>query len=111
MIVADRGWIFAVASVAGTWGIPNESCYVASKHGMVGFMDTIANETRSTGVVVSTLCPGGIDTPWWTKEHPYGERNSHADGTTQMLIQPKDIAELIEHQLKMPTNLVLKRVT
>merc|ERR1712087_625310 len=99
MITADKGWIFAIASVAGTWGIPNESCYVASKHGMVGFMDSIANETRSTGVVVSTLCPGGIDTPWWTKEHP--------DGETGMLIQPEEIIDLMDYQLKLPANRVL----
>ena len=66
MIPRDQGFIFGIASVAGTWGIPNESCYVASKHGMVGFLDTVANETRSTGVCVSTICPGGIDTPWYS---------------------------------------------
>lgn len=52
-----------MASVAGTWGIPEESAYVTSKHGMIGFMDVIANETRETGIVCSCLMPGGIDTP------------------------------------------------
>ena len=46
MVPANAGFIFGIASVAGTWGIPTESCYVASKHGMVGFLDTVANETR-----------------------------------------------------------------
>lgn len=110
MIEADRGWIFAIASVAGTWGIPHESCYVASKHGMVGFMDSLANETRKTSVVVSTICPGGIDTPWWTKEHPYGDGDSHAAGTTGKLIQPQEIVDLLDYQLHLPTNRVLKRV-
>nr|ACJ13442.1 ketoacyl-reductase like protein [Karlodinium veneficum] len=110
MVSANRGRIFAIASVAGTWGIPNESCYVASKHGMVGFMDTLANETRSTGVVVSTICPGGIDTPWWTKEHPYGGDKSHSAGETGMLIQPEEIIDLMDYQLKLPANRVLKRV-
>ena len=112
MIAANHGWIFAVASVAGTWGIPNEACYVASKHAMIGFMDSVANETRSTGIVVSTICPGGIDTPWWTAEHPYGpaQDKKHADRTTQMLIQPQEIVDLLDYQLNLPTNRVLKRV-
>eukprot|EP00931_Biecheleriopsis_adriatica_P008136 TRINITY_DN109366_c0_g1_i1.p1 TRINITY_DN109366_c0_g1~~TRINITY_DN109366_c0_g1_i1.p1 ORF type:complete len:260 (-),score=52.36 TRINITY_DN109366_c0_g1_i1:185-964(-) len=110
MVKSNHGRIFAIASVAGTWGIPNESCYVASKHGMVGFMDTIANETRSTGIVVSTICPGGIDTPWWTSHHPYGDDKSHAAGTTSMLIQPEEIIDLMDYQLKLPSNRVLKRV-
>eukprot|EP00930_Biecheleria_cincta_P065449 TRINITY_DN51232_c0_g1_i1.p1 TRINITY_DN51232_c0_g1~~TRINITY_DN51232_c0_g1_i1.p1 ORF type:complete len:258 (-),score=35.96 TRINITY_DN51232_c0_g1_i1:42-815(-) len=110
MVARNCGRIFAIASVAGTWGIPNESCYVASKHGMVGFMDSIANETRSTGVVVSTICPGGIDTPWWTADHPYGGNKNHADGSTQMLIQPQEIIDLMDYQLKLPATRVLKRV-
>ena len=111
MVERDRGRIIAIASVAGTWGIPNESCYVASKHGMVGFMDSIANETRSTKVCTSTICPGGIDTPWWTKDHPYGEDHNHADGTTKDLIQTQEIVDLVEFQLGLPTNRVLKRFT
>eukprot|EP00965_Chrysotila_dentata_P153671 5079407-Pleurochrysis_carterae.AAC.1 len=89
MMAANKGRIFGIASVAGTWGIPTESGYVASKHALVGFLDSLANETRGTEVVVSTICPGGIDTPFWSKEHPYGADKTHADGTTSMLIQPQ----------------------
>merc|ERR1711972_849615 len=111
MVRRNSGRIIGIAPVAGTWGIPNESCYVASKHGMVGFMDTIANETRSTDVTVTTLCPGGIDTPWWRKDHPYGGDKTHDDGTTSHLIQTQEIVDLIEYQLQQPTNRVYKRVT
>jgi len=110
MVPQDSGFIFGVASVAGTWGIPKESCYVASKHGMVGFMDTIANETRDTGICVSTICPGGIDTPWWTPDHPYGEKSTHEGRGTASLIQTKELVELIDFQLGMPRNRVFKRV-
>lgn len=106
----NSGRIIAIASVAGTWGIPNESCYVASKHGMVGFMDTIANETRSTNICVTTLCPGGIDTPWWTKDHPYGENKQHDNGSTSHLIQTQEFVDIIEHQLAQPTNRVWRRL-
>eukprot|EP00928_Gymnodinium_smaydae_P056433 TRINITY_DN39819_c0_g1_i1.p1 TRINITY_DN39819_c0_g1~~TRINITY_DN39819_c0_g1_i1.p1 ORF type:complete len:256 (+),score=31.42 TRINITY_DN39819_c0_g1_i1:76-843(+) len=110
MIPADSGFIFGIASVAGTWGIPNESCYVASKHGMVGFLDTVANETRSTGIRVSTICPGGIDTPWWHSGHPYGKDKTHASGTTAELIQTQELVDLIDFQLEQPSNRVFKRV-
>lgn len=65
MVLRDAGHIFAIASVAGTHGIANQSIYCTSKHGMLGFMDTLADELNSTSVVCSTICPGGIDTPWW----------------------------------------------
>eukprot|EP00747_Dinoflagellata_sp_TGD_P185175 gnl/TRDRNA2_/TRDRNA2_41572_c0_seq1.p1 gnl/TRDRNA2_/TRDRNA2_41572_c0~~gnl/TRDRNA2_/TRDRNA2_41572_c0_seq1.p1 ORF type:complete len:281 (+),score=40.26 gnl/TRDRNA2_/TRDRNA2_41572_c0_seq1:119-844(+) len=110
MVRRNEGRIIAISSVAGTHGIPQESCYVASKHGMTGFMDVIANETRSTNICVSTLCPGGIDTPWWTKDHPYGGDKSHSDGTTSDLIQTQEFVDIIEHQLRQPTNRVWRRM-
>ena len=110
MVPADAGFVFGLASVAGTWGIPQESCYVASKHGMVGFMDSIANETRGTGICCSTICPGGIDTPWWREDHPYGEASTHKDKTTSHLIQTQELVDLIEFQLQQPSNRVFKRV-
>ena len=50
MVRRDYGHIFGVASVAGTHGMVGQSVYCTSKHAMVGFMDSIANETRDTGV-------------------------------------------------------------
>lgn len=111
MITRNSGFIFAIASVAGTWGIPTESCYVASKHGMVGFMDVIANETRDTNICVSTLCPGGIDTPWWQEDHPYGNGQTHANKTTKHLIQTQELVDMIDFQLAQEgNNRVFKRV-
>ena len=78
---------------------------------MRGFMDTLADETRSTAVVCSTICPGGIDTPWWSDAYPYGEEGaSHAAGTTTHLIQPQELSDLLFFQLSMPTNRVFKRL-
>eukprot|EP01043_Picozoa_sp_COSAG02_P042252 COSAG02_NODE_3576_length_6538_cov_3.358907_8_plen_271_part_00 len=65
MVARDAGHIFGIASVAGTHGIANQSIYCTSKHGMLGFMDTLADELNPTSIVCSTICPGGIDTPWW----------------------------------------------
>jgi len=110
MVKRNSGFIIAVSSVAGTRGIPNESCYVASKHGLNGFMDTLANDLQKTNVRVSTICPGGIDTPWWRDDHPYGEDKTHSAGTTNHLIQTQELVDLIEFQIKQPVNRVFKRV-
>merc|ERR1711974_215991 len=96
MVPQDSGFILGVASVAGLRGISNESCYVASKHGMVGFLDTVAIETSDTGICVSTICPGGIDTPWWHADHPYEKDKTHKDGTTSHLIQTQELVDLID---------------
>ena len=87
--------------------IPPEALYV-SWHATD---ETLADETRSTAVVCSTICPGGIDTPWWSDAYPYGEEGaSHAAGTTTHLIQPQELSDLLFFQLSMPTNRVFKRL-
>ena len=52
-----------VASAAGLHAVPNLSAYSASKHAVLGLSDALAMELRHTGVGVTVVCPGIIDTP------------------------------------------------
>jgi len=65
MISNQGGKIIMINSVAGlpTWTPPTESVYCASKHGQSGFANALANEVREHGITVSSIYPGGIDTP------------------------------------------------
>lgn len=65
MLRAKQGRVIFINSVAGlpTWTTAGESVYCASKHGLSGFADALANELQGTGVLVTSVHPGGIDTP------------------------------------------------
>ena len=52
-----------VSSAAGIYPVPNLSAYSASKHAVLGLSDALAMELRDTGVGVTVVCPGIIDTP------------------------------------------------
>jgi short-subunit dehydrogenase len=52
-----RGQIVAIASVAGTTGVPERTAYAASKHAMVGFFDSLRIELAGTGVDVTVVAP------------------------------------------------------
>ncbi len=52
-----------VSSAAGINAVPNLSAYSASKHAVLGLSDSLAVELRDTGVGVTAVCPGIIDTP------------------------------------------------
>lgn len=52
-----RGRIVGVASVASKNGVPTRTGYAASKHAMVGFLDSLRIELRGTGVTVTTVYP------------------------------------------------------
>lgn len=52
-----RGRIVAISSLAGRNGVPARSGYVASKHAMTGFFDTLRIELMGSGVSVTVVYP------------------------------------------------------
>ncbi len=52
-----RGSIVAVSSIQGKIGVPLHSGYVASKHAVVGFLSTLRQELKGSGVHVMTVMP------------------------------------------------------
>ncbi len=57
-IVAARGRVLNVASVAAFLPGPGMAVYYASKAFVVSFSDALSAELAGTGVTVTTLCPG-----------------------------------------------------
>ena len=62
-IVAAKGSIVNMASVAGLTGGPTASAYFASKHGVVGLTRAAAMEYAHKGVRINAVAPAVIDTP------------------------------------------------
>jgi NAD(P)-dependent dehydrogenase (short-subunit alcohol dehydrogenase family) len=63
MIQRKSGHIVAVSSVDGKKGLPPDGVYVASKFAVNGLLEIIRQELRGTGVCVTTVLPGRVDTP------------------------------------------------
>jgi len=64
----SRGAIVAVGSIAARMPLPGMAAYTASKHGLVGFLDTVRVELEEGGssVTLSLVNPGAVDTPLWS---------------------------------------------
>ena len=62
--MVERGWgrVINVASVAGKMGGAYIGAYAASKHAVVGFTRSLAQEVATTGVTANAVCPGYVDT-------------------------------------------------
>ncbi len=63
MVQRGSGTLVGVASVAGIRGLPGHAAYCASKAGVISYCESLRGELRGSGVRVTTLCPGYIDTP------------------------------------------------
>ncbi|HEX5591719.1 MAG TPA: SDR family NAD(P)-dependent oxidoreductase [Solirubrobacterales bacterium] len=63
----SRGAVVCVGSIAALMPLPGMAAYTASKHGLVGFLDTIRVELEEGGssVTISVVHPGAVDTPLW----------------------------------------------
>jgi NAD(P)-dependent dehydrogenase (short-subunit alcohol dehydrogenase family) len=55
--------LIVVASVAGLKGGAYAAPYVASKHGVVGLVKSLALEFAKTDMTVNAICPSFVDTP------------------------------------------------
>lgn len=63
LLEAGGGSMILISSTAGLKGQPFLTPYVASKHGLVGIMRSLANELASKHIRVNSLHPTGVDTP------------------------------------------------
>ena len=62
MLARGRGHISVVSSVAGYVSTPHRSTYCASKFAVRGYFDALRAELHGSGVEVSVICPGYINT-------------------------------------------------
>ncbi len=62
MLEQNYGHIVNVSSVFGLIGVPSQSPYCASKFAVRGFTESLRQELAPTGILVSTVHPGGVKT-------------------------------------------------
>ena len=80
----EKGRIININSVAGLYPSANESIYCASKFGLKGFSQSIQLEAVGTGIEVTDVYLGGVQTRMTQHRDNYDE-----------LMRPEDIAECI----------------
>lgn len=62
MIKNNYGRIINISSVSGKVGEPFASAYSASKFGLIGFTQSLAQEVAEKGITVNAVCPGWVET-------------------------------------------------
>lgn len=62
MVERDCGAVLNVSSLAGFLPVPGQATYGAAKAFVLSYTEGLRNELRGTGVTVTALCPGPVDT-------------------------------------------------
>ncbi|WP_165999461.1 3-ketoacyl-ACP reductase [Bacillus sp. Cs-700] len=101
MIEQQSGDIINISSTAGQKGAPVTSAYSASKFGLMGLTESLAQEVRKHDIRVSALTPSTVSTD-------LAVENNLTDGQQDNMLQPEDMAEFIVAQLKMNKRVFIK---
>jgi NADP-dependent 3-hydroxy acid dehydrogenase YdfG len=101
--VMKSGRIINIGSVSGTHGIPNQTIYSASKYGVNGFAESLNQELIKDNIKISTILPGGIDTPLWNNDNVY-------HGDKSKILKPSDVVDAINYIINLSDNVVLKNM-
>ena len=102
MLERGSGRIISMASVSGKRGTARRGAYTASKFGVIGLTQVMAQELGAHGITANAICPGSVDTSrresTSRRERALAERDPNAPvlslPPTGRVARPDDIARL-----------------
>ncbi|HEY4679973.1 MAG TPA: SDR family oxidoreductase [Nitrosarchaeum sp.] len=96
MIKQKSGYIINISSGAGKTGFANLSVYCASKFGVIGMTESLAEEVSDYGIKVFSVCPGAVATQM-QKEFM---SNEEFEKRKNQMIQPEEVAQKVLQLVK-----------
>ena len=70
MLQRKSGDIVNISSTSGLRGFAYDAAYCASKFGILGLSEALAEEVRRSGIRVQSICPGPAATAMWEQNLP-----------------------------------------
>lgn len=101
-LMRKGGVIVNNLSVAARGVFSGESAYCASKHGALGFTDTLREEVRGRGIRVISLLPGPTATDIWDQFMPEAPRDK--------MLSPETVARAVVNAITLPENAAVEEL-
>ena len=95
-IMKRGGTIVNNLSIVATRVFAGSAAYIASKHGALGFTNTLREELRGKGIRVIALMPGATNTDIWNSFWPEAPRKK--------MMSPATIAAAVVNAILLPPN-------
>ena len=96
------GTIVNNLSIAANRVFAGSAAYNASKHGALGFTDTLREELREKGIRVIGLLPGATDTDIWKTLWPRAPRRK--------MLSPATVAQAVVRAILLPPNATVENL-
>jgi len=101
-VMKRGGAIVNNLSVAAERIFPGSAAYNASKHGALGFTDTLREELWPKGIRVIALLPGATDTEIWQTLWPKAPRRK--------MMSADSVAQVVVDALRLPENTTVEKI-
>ncbi len=101
-VMKRGGTIVNNLSIAAERVFPGSAAYNASKHGALGFTDTLREELRPKGIRVIALLPGATDTAIWDALWPQAPRRK--------MMSSETVARAVLDALLLPESATVERI-
>jgi NAD(P)-dependent dehydrogenase (short-subunit alcohol dehydrogenase family) len=101
------GTIVNVSSVAGKKGWASASAYCASKFGLTGFTEALADEGKEHGIRAIVLYPGAMATSWGAFSPEERQRSEPNEAPSTQILAPEQVAGFIAWFVASPPEFVL----
>ncbi len=102
MMREKNGYVFNIASRAGTYGFPGGGTYGATKFALVGLTDSLYREYAPQGIRFTSLCPGWVNTEM--------AKEAGTSLGEEEMIQPEDILRTIRYLLGLSGNVCIREI-
>ncbi len=100
MLERQSGFIFNIASYAGTTGLPGSGAYGASKAGVINMSKSLQREVKDDNIKVMAICPGYV----------YTDMAKDSGVEREKMIQPEDIAETMVYAMNLSDSALVQQI-
>jgi len=104
MVKRGKGHVVNIGSVAGKEVYPNGNVYCGSKHAVDAINNGMRLDLMGTGVKVSQICPGLVETEFSLVRFKGDENKANAVYTGYEALKAEDIADVIQFVVTRPAH-------
>ncbi|MCJ7527292.1 MAG: SDR family NAD(P)-dependent oxidoreductase [Methyloceanibacter sp.] len=95
MLARRSGAIACITSPASYLIWPNAAAYIAARHALLGFTEALRADVKGTGIDVTLVVLGTVETPYWKHNPGSRERVPAGNPILAPVLSPEEAADAI----------------
>jgi short-subunit dehydrogenase len=107
MIARRSGAIACITSPGSYVAWPNASAYIAARHALLGFTEALRADLRRTGLAVTLVVLGEVETPYW-QHNPGSREHMPKSNPLAPVLTPEQAAQAIVQGVERGQRRVVK---